>query len=89
MKKETNYTKISPTSLYAEAERRYRELLLIKKEMEVSLAKAPAGKIHVVSSGARTQYYLREESIERSGKYIPKSDGAKIKAYLQKKYDAR
>lgn len=87
MKKDNNYAMISPTSLYAEAERRYRELLLVKKEKEDSMTKAPAGKIHIVSSGGRTQYYLREESIERSGKYVPKSDVTKIKTYLQKAYD--
>ncbi|MBR5790086.1 MAG: hypothetical protein IKX99_08285, partial [Lachnospiraceae bacterium] len=67
--------------------RRYQELLNAKQELENSSVKALPGKIHIVSSAKRTQFYLREESSDKSGKYISKSDEGTIKQYLQKAYN--
>ncbi|MCR5595379.1 MAG: hypothetical protein K6G12_06000 [Lachnospiraceae bacterium] len=80
---------INYTNLYSEAERRYKELLLIKKSKEVALEKAPPGKIHVSKTPHGVQYYLRNESTEKSGKYIHKSEISLIKKYLQKSYDEK
>ncbi|MCR5518437.1 MAG: hypothetical protein K6F17_07700 [Lachnospiraceae bacterium] len=77
------------TTLYYEAERRYKELLLIKKSKEAALEKAPTGKIHVSKRLYKVQYYLRNGSSEKTGKYIHKSDISTIKQYLQKSYDEK
>ena len=75
--------------LYEEAKRRYHELLPIREELEVALSKAPPGKIHVTKSARRTQYYLRENRSDKSGRYIPKTDTSTIKTYLQKAYNEK
>ena len=86
-KEKTNL--IRHTSMYEEAERRFRELKEIKGEMEARIAKAPPGKIHVVNAKGKAQYYLRKEESDKSGEYIPKAEIPTIKAYLQKSYDER
>lgn len=76
---------IRTTNLYEEASRRYQELTKIKEAREHSLAKAPEGKIHIVSAkGRRVQFYLRENKGEKSGRYIPKSEIETIKTFAQK-----
>ncbi len=35
----------------------------------------------------RTQFYLRKDKSDKSGKYVPKSDSVRIGVYLQKAYD--
>lgn len=56
--------------------------------MEKRLLNYPTGKIHVVSRGKNVAYYIRMESIEKTGKYVHKSEMKTIKLYLQKKYDS-
>lgn len=80
-------TLLTPTNLYKEAERRLRELTKIKQFLEKRLNNTPEGKIHVVTSTKRTQYYLRLDSKDKSGKYIPKGQEKLIKQLMQKKYD--
>ena len=58
-------------------------------DIENSLAKAPEGKIHIVKSPGRIQYYLRKRPDDKSGQYMPKSDIARIRRYLQKSYDEK
>ena len=77
------------TNLYYEAQRRYNELLLVKESKEAELEKMPPGKIHISKTSHRIQYYLRNDSLERSGKYIHKSEISLIKKYLQKAYDEK
>ena len=50
-------------------------------------APMPEGKIHIVRSKSRTQYYLRTDPKDRSGVYLAKKDEKKIRTFLQKKYD--
>ncbi len=64
-------------------------MLLIKSSKEAALEKAPPGKIHVSKTSNRVQYYLRNDSSEKSGKYIHKSEISMIKEYLQKAYDEK
>ncbi len=85
----TNHTVTHYTDLYSEARRRYNELLLIRKAKEAALEKAPSGKIHVSKTPHGVQYYLRNESTEKSGKYIHKSEISLIRKYLQKSYDEK
>ncbi len=75
--------------LYEEAETRLSELLLMKKEKEESLKKAPIGKIHIIKSKNRIQFYLRKENSEKSGQYLGKKETNKIKRYVQKSYDEK
>ena len=84
-------SRIRPTYLYEEAIRRYQELLKIKVELEVSLEKAPPGKIHVIRSKNRTQFYLRMKKTDLMvmGEYISKSDALRLRTYIQKAYDEK
>ncbi len=77
------------TDLYMEAQRRYRELLQIKDSKETVLANTPPGKIHIVNSGRRIQFYLRKDPDDRSGEYISKSESSKLRSYIQKMYDEK
>lgn len=87
--KQTKLLLLSNTNLYSEAKRRYNELLLIKRVKEEALEKAPPGKIHVSKTSHGVQYYLRNQSTEKSGNYIRKSEKSIIKKYLQKFYDEK
>ena len=72
----TRKTTLKPTNLYEEAQRRYDELLQVKRMKEASLEKAPPGKIHVVKSKRRTQFYLRKDTKDVGGTYLPKSESS-------------
>lgn len=77
---------MSHTDLYDEAKKRYAELIATKGAIEELLANAPPGKIHVVKSDKRVQFYLREDCSDKSGKYISKTNENLIRTYLQKAY---
>lgn len=68
---------------------RLEQLKQILNIKEMELRKAPKGKIHVVNSGKRIQYYLRTDSKDKSGKYMSKKDTKQIRDYLQKAYDEK
>lgn len=85
----TRKTTLKPTNLYEEAQRRYDELLQVKRMKEASLEKAPPGKIHVVKSKRRIQFYLRKDTKDVGGTYLPKSEISQIMIYLQKSYDEK
>lgn len=68
---------------------RLRELKIVEAEKNVALQKSPQGKIHIVKTDRRVQYYLRKDANDKSGTYIKKKDEAKIKRYLQKSYDEK
>ncbi len=72
---------------FDEARRRYAELSKIKAEREQAVANAPEGRIHIVRSGKKVQFYLRADKSDKSGRYIHKNDKKTIKKYLQKSYD--
>lgn len=73
--KEPNHLHLLPTAtFYGDAGKRHQELIKMKQKVEERLSKAPAGKIHIVTSDTRTQFYLREEAGDKSGKYIRKSE---------------
>lgn len=55
--------------------------------LEQRIEKYPEGKIHIIRHSKGLQYYLRMDSIDKSGKYISKKDMKKINMYIQKKYD--
>ena len=80
---------IKATNLYEEAGRRYDELSKIKMELEKELSAAPEGKIHIVKTNKRVQFYLREDKTDKSGKYISKKETRKIRKYVQKSYDEK
>ena len=89
MKKQQALLMTSYTDLYFKAKRRYDELLQIKNSKEMTLEKMPPGKIHVSKTSHGVQYYLRQDSTDKTGKYIPKSETSTIKQYLQKAYDEK
>ena len=86
MKQYKNSRLLQNTSLYDEAARRYKEISEHQLAVEGALRKAPAGLIHIVKSGTRIQFYLRENKSDRSGKYIRKSDTDTLQTFLQKSY---
>lgn len=89
MKKKNNPLTTSYTDLYLEAKRRYDELLLVKDSKEAALEKGLPGKIHVSKTSHGIQYYLRNNSSEKGGRYIHKSEISVIRQYLQKAYDEK
>ncbi len=78
-----------PTTVYKDAKKRLAELNQVKREKEKVLEKAPSGKIHILHSDKRVQYYLRRNKTDKSGQYISKSEVEKIKKYVQKAYDEK
>lgn len=78
---------LKPTSLYDEARRRKRELEGVYSTVRQRFSKYPAGKLHVVNNWGNMEYYLRNDSTDKSGHYISKKQERKIRLYLQKKYD--
>lgn len=78
--------KLKPTFLYEEAERRYEELKKCAEKIESEIQKAPSGIIHIVNSGKRVQFYLREDKSDTGGKYIRKTDAQTIRVFLRKSY---
>ncbi|MBO5986739.1 MAG: hypothetical protein J6Q02_08085 [Lachnospiraceae bacterium] len=80
---------LTPTFLYEEARRRYQEIKKCTDKMESEILKAPSGIIHIVNSGKRVQFYLRDDKYDKSGKYIRKSDAKTIRTFLQKSYDEK
>ena len=65
------------------------ELKKIRRDKESELAGAPSGKIHIVNSGNRIQYYLRETPSDVGGTYLSKTQTFKISRYIQKSYDEK
>lgn len=74
------------TDVYSEAQRRYAELQKVKKDMENQLTKFPEGKIHVVNTKNRVQFYLRHDPKDKSGTYLSKKDKQTLETYLNKQY---
>ena len=89
MKKQTNETLLTQTNLYSEAKRRYNELYKVKTQKEKALAKSPKGKLHIVNKKGIANYYLRNDSSDRSGIYLSKSNPEKVRKYAQKSYDEK
>lgn len=61
----------------------------MQRELEDKQKRAPKGKIHVVNTKRRIQFYLRTDPSDKSGCYLPKRAGRKIRTYLQKAYDEK
>ena len=76
-----------------ELEKRRREIdryiAAIKKERDYLQAKLPNGMIRAIKNGNAYQYYLREKSSDKNGKYIPKKKGKIVAEYVQLEYDNR
>lgn len=89
MKQNNESNMLTPTFLYEEAERRYREITEYLQRLENEIQKAPSGLIHIVNSGNRVQFYLREGKFDKVGKYIRKSEARTIRAFLQKSYNEK
>ena len=89
MIKKKSVSIMKKTNLYDEAERRLEELSKIKQKKDDVIKNVPSGKIRVAVSGNRTQFYVRNESSEKCGVYISKTETAKIKQYIQKAYDEK
>ncbi len=89
MNKKKSRTVLKCTDLYDKALSRYQNLLTVREEMEKELEGASPGKIRVAKTENRIQFYLRRESAEKAGIYIPKGESGKLKHYLQKAYDEK
>lgn len=85
----TKRNMLKPTKLYDLARERLKELRIVESEKALALQKYPPGKIHIVKSSTRVQYYLRMDAEDKSGAYMRKRDVPKIRKYLQKSYDEK
>ncbi len=75
--------------LQEDAETRIKQIIEAKETLSKWLARCPEGKIHVVTSKSRIQYYLRKDGSDKSGKYISKEKSNVIRTYLQKSYNEK
>ncbi|MCR4956356.1 MAG: hypothetical protein K6A30_06705 [Lachnospiraceae bacterium] len=80
---------LNPSNIYSEAKKRLEELTTAMRETEKSLAHVPDGKIHILTSKNRVQFYLRRDTRDKTGTYISKKRKPLIKALLQKSYDEK
>ena len=80
---------LSQSTIIEAAEIRYKQLKEFEEKLRNALEKAPHGKIHIVSSGRRVQYYLRRSPQDKSGQYISMSDSTKLHIFLQKSYNEK
>ena len=80
MIKKKSVSIMKKTNLYDESERRLEELSKIKQKKEDVIKNVPSGKIRVAVSGNRTQFYVRNESSEKCGVYISKTETADYSA---------
>lgn len=78
---------LKPCNLYSEVERRLNELRIVQNRLEKKVPKYPDGKIHVLKSKSRIQYYIRKDAKDKSGSYLSKKQEDMIGLYLQKKYE--
>lgn len=74
---------------YDNGKKYLEELLQAKNKIDREISNQPDGKIHIIISGGREQYYLRENPKDKGGKYISQKDEASISKYLQKQYNSR
>lgn len=82
-------TMLRASNLYEEALRRLNDLKIVQRETEQMLKNAPEGKIHIIKSRRKMQFYLRTNPKDKSGKYLSKANKAVIQSYLQKSYDEK
>ena len=75
--------------LYENLEERMMELKKIIKEKEKSLKKAPKGILNVHSSKGRVQYYYKENSADKTRRYMRENEKMLVKELCQKDYDER
>lgn len=80
---------MKPSNLYQEAERRLIEIQEVLEGINKEQKNSPPGKLHMVRSKRRVQYYIRKEASDKSGEYIRKSESNIIKQYLQKWYNEK
>lgn len=66
--------RVKATNLYVEAERRLMELRKIQSEKEQAIERMPPGKIHIMKSKKRVQYYLRMDASDKSGTYLSQAE---------------
>lgn len=78
---------LNPTQLNDDVENWLDELVKYQRVLDKRIDRYPEGKLHLIHTENRVQYYLRTKSDDKSGKYISKSDDKKLKVYMQKKYD--
>jgi len=70
-----------------EMESRKRGLKELIVKLEKDATKHRKGSIHVKTNHGYTQFYLRTDAKERTGKYLKKADAKTIREYMQKKYN--
>ncbi len=61
----------------------------ILRETEKRLKKAPEGQVRIVKHGNGYQFYLRTESTNTNGIYLPVSERKMANALVQKSYDLK
>ena len=80
---------LEPTSLYEQANLRYKDLNRVKKYMEKELREATAEKVRISKSSKGAQFYIKSNKEDRKWKYISKKNKGVIKKGVQKAYDEK
>lgn len=80
---------LKTTTLCKDAQRRLVEITSIVNIKEKAIEKAPEGKIHIIKTRTKMQYYLRSDSRDIGGKYISRKKEKLIQKLIQKSYDEK
>ncbi len=80
---------LKPMEIEKSVEIRIAELQKFQQKLQKQLENCPNGKIHIVNSKGRVQYYQRTGAEDKSGKYIRKDNEQLIKRLLQKSYNEK
>ena len=67
--------------------KRDSELTELIRELNESLATAPAGSLRVAANYKQPKYYIRSKPSDRSGKYVRQAELPKAAALAQRDYD--
>lgn len=70
-------------------EAREKYLSQLRAEKLAALEHAPTGFLRICSDGGRTQYYKKEDSRERSGRYLKKNEEFIAQELAQRDYDKK
>lgn len=70
-------------------EEREKYLCQLKEEKLAALESAPTGFLRICCDGSRTQYYIKEDSRESSGRYLKKKEEPIAKELAQRDYDKK
>lgn len=87
--KESKIVELNHDFLLEYVKERVAEIEQVLMDKEMSIEKAPVGKIRVTQNRLATQYYYRKETVDRNGVYLKRNQNKLAAALAQKDYDCK